>query len=61
MTATAVREQPERSGPADDPEIAESTVRSLDESRVAIVGGTSGVGLATARELAALGVAHLVR
>lgn len=35
-------------------------VRSLHESRVAIVGGTSGVGLAAARQLAALDVAHLV-
>jgi NAD(P)-dependent dehydrogenase (short-subunit alcohol dehydrogenase family) len=38
----------------------EVTVKSLDESRVALVGGTSGVGLATARQLAAVNVAHLV-
>ena len=37
------------------------TVKSLDESRVAIVGGTSGVGLATARQLAALDVAQAKR
>lgn len=35
-------------------------VQSLEESRVVIAGGTSGVGLASARVLASAGVRHIV-